>query len=195
VRRRESIGSRSIASKRKEENKIKAEDLLLESTTAHRNQRTGLGSHLNEINGSVRACVRHNRFSEQKKMEANAWMNNGKAKEVQDDEDHGMLRESTNVSNRQAFSFFCLQFTLNKTENKINDEGYNTAGNGNGNGLEDHKDAHKKQKRRRILPDRTETKSTTKTLQRKKTSRKRPKSKDPITQQQQQQQRLLRKQH
>jgi hypothetical protein len=193
VRRRESIGSRSIASKRKEENKIKAEDLLLESTTAHRNQRTGLGSHLNEINGSVRACVRHNRFSEQKKMEANAWMNNGKAKEVQDDEDHGMLRESTNVSNRQTFSFFFLQFTLNKTENKINDEGYNTAGNGNG--LGDHKDAHKKQKRRRILPDRTETKSTTKTLQRKKTSRKRPKSKDPITQQQQQQQRLLRKQH
>jgi hypothetical protein len=104
--------------------------------------------------------VRHNRFSEQKKMEANAWMNNWKTKEVQDDEDHGMLRESTNVSNRQTFFFFLLQFTLNKTENKIHDEGYNTAGNGNG--LGDHKDAHKKQKRRRILPDRTETKSTTK---------------------------------
>ncbi len=160
MRRRESIGSRSIASKRKEENKINTEDLLLESTTAHRNQRTGLGSHLNEINGSVRACVRHNRFSEQKKMEANARMNNGKTKEVQDDEDHGMLRESTNVSNRQTFSFFLLQFTLNKTENKINEEGYNTAGNGNG--LGDQKDTHKKQKRRQILPNRTETKSTTK---------------------------------
>jgi hypothetical protein len=79
---------------------------------------------------------------------------------VQDDEDHGMLRESTNVSNRQTFSFFLLQFTLNKTENKINDEGYNTAGIGNG--LGDQKDAQKKQKRRRILPNRTETKSTTK---------------------------------
>jgi hypothetical protein len=87
-------------------------------------------------------------------------MNNGKPKEVQDDEDQGMLRESTKISDRQTFSFFLLQFTLNKTENKINDEGYNTAGNGNG--LGDHKDAHKKQKRRRILPDRTETKSTTK---------------------------------
>jgi hypothetical protein len=89
-------------------------------------------------------------------------MNNGKTKEVQDDEDHGMLRESINVFNRQTFSFFLLQFTLNKTEKKINDEGYTTAGNGNGNGLGDQKDAHKKQKRRRILPNRTETKSTMK---------------------------------
>jgi hypothetical protein len=112
---------------------------------------------------------------------------------VQDDEDHGMLRESTIVSNRQTFFFFLLQFSLNKTENKINDEGYNTAGNGNG--LGDQKDAHKKRKRLRILPNRTETKSTAKHSKEKKTSRKPPKSKDPITQQQQQQQRLLHKQH